>query len=113
MLLEAVHSSDSVAFRYESLFLLSQIDRKDEQWIDMFWVGLLDRDQLIRDACVQGLVQVGRRLQDVERQRFDARLVRAMHAKKYEKVDDSEGKPAYDYIYEVLWSLVVEDRLES
>ena len=111
-LLIALNESEESSIRYNAARLLSQIGRADKATLDALWQGLLDSDDDVRTACAQALAHLGRNSPTAQRQRLEARLVRAIQSPQFAKGDDS-GRPAYDYVYDALWLLVVGEEVEE
>lgn len=74
------------------------------------WNRLLDDDNDVRGRCVQALVKWNSRF-PASFKSLETRLLRALKSPQFEKLDNMR-RPAFDYVYEILWQIVIgEDEL--
>ncbi len=111
-LCEALNEAESWSVRRDSARLLSRTNLEKHALIDTLWQGLSDKDNDVREACVQELVQLGGEDSAIAKL-IETRFIQAIHDPKFDTPDKVEHRPAYDYIYEGLWALVVISETEG
>lgn len=107
MLLDTLQHAKSWSLRRDAALLLGNISMPDgETVIEALWQGLLDDDNEVRAACVEGLATLGRRSPDIATA-VGAKLVRALEDPRFEKLDKTKRRSAYEYAFNGLWFMVV------
>ena len=105
VLLEELKSSSDWSTRQDAARFIGRLGNGDEQNLRALYQGLLDEDNDVRTACVQGLVVLARRFPNVY-QKVEKMFMQAIKQKKFDKQDNTK-RSAHDYAYDGLWLLVV------
>lgn len=106
---KTVRRNEEWSTRRDLAQVLSQLHHINDEILAVFWQGLLDQNNEVRNACTQALAQVGKR-QSALRSLVEKRLVEVIDDPAYEIRDKAENRPAYDYAYQGLWLLVADNQ---
>ena len=110
-LLEVLRKAKEQSSREDAARLLSEIGQGDQATLDAFWYGLLDKNNNVREVCAQALAGLGRKSQ-LSTQKLGEELFKLFRI-EFEKIDEIEHRPAFDYAYEGLWLLMSNDETEA
>jgi hypothetical protein len=107
-----LRAAEGWLIRRDAAKLLGQIGHGDKVIIDTLWCGILDEDSDVRKACVQALVGLSKQDSTLT-ESLEKEFVQAIQNADFQKVDRIEKRPAYDYVFEGLWSLIVDSAIED
>jgi HEAT repeat protein len=109
---EGLRKAQSGSMRRDAARLLGQVGLADAATLNTLWRGLLDDYDDVRTACTLALAQMGKRLPAIT-QSLEARFVEAIQDPNFNEPDQVAGRPAYDYAFDGLWSLVVSGEFDK
>jgi HEAT repeat protein len=104
-MVQALKDARSWSIRRASARLLSKVNRIDEGIVESLLSGLLDEDNDVRTACVEGLAVLERRFPDIA-VTIGSKFVQAIEDPIYEKTDN-KSLSAREYAFNGLWLMVV------
>ena len=108
ILLNGVQHAQYWSVRRECANLLGQIATYDKRVLNILLLGLIDDDNDVRTACARALARLGQRYTEATEEIAET-LIQAIQDPKFEKVDEIEDVPGYDYAFDSLWMLIVNE----
>jgi len=117
-LLEGMQEASHPSIRDQCAHLLGEMGQADETTQQVLWYGLLDRYGDVRTRCMQALVRLAQRFPEMLAS-IEGKLIQALSDPAFKQLNapvpdepDIE-RPAYDYVYDGLWLLVVGGEFEE